>query len=193
MRSPAKQAESEFDDLLGQLTDELAMTPASTSGVSLVPNLEPPKVHVESTVRMAAEAAAAAGVLQPQVSKPDNTLVKVVAIIATSLTVVSLAALIIFGQTEQPAAVDPAEDAAVAQAEREADERDAEARRAEQQAHELAVQAERDADRAEVARIEAARLAASLAAKPEVASKPKPRTKPKPKPKPGLGEDFDEM
>lgn len=193
MRSPAKQAESEFDDLLGQLTDELAMTPASTSGVALVPNLEPPKVHVESTVALAAEAAAAAGVLQPQVSKPDNTLVKVVAIIAASLTVVSVAALIMFGQAEQPADAGPVEDAAVAQAESEAAEREAAARRAEQQAHELAMQAERAADRAEHARMEAARLAASLAVKPEVASKPKPRTKPKPKPKPAPGDDFDDM
>jgi hypothetical protein len=193
MRSPAKQAESEFDDLLGQLTDELAMTPASASGVALVPDLEPPKVHVESTGRMAAEAAAAAGVLQPQIiNKPDNTLVKVVGIIAASLTVVSVAALIMFGQTKpavQPAAV--VDDAAVAQAERDAAERNAAERRAEQEARELAMQAERVADRVEYARIEAARLAAQTPAVDE--SKPKPRTKPKPKPKPKPGEDFDAL
>jgi pyruvate/2-oxoglutarate dehydrogenase complex dihydrolipoamide acyltransferase (E2) component len=196
MRSSAKQAESEFDDLLGQLTDELAMTPASDSAVALVPDLAPPKVHVESTGRMAAEAAAAAGVLQPQViSKPDNTLVKVVGIIAASLTVVSVAALIMFGQAKP--AVEPApvaDDAAMAKAEREATEREAAERRAEQEARELAMQAERVADQVEHARIEAARLAAQLPAKVEE-SKPKPRTKPKPKPKPkpNPGEDFDAL
>lgn len=195
MRSSAKQAETEFDDLLGQLTDELAMTPASDSAVALVPNLEPPKVHVESTGRMAAEAAAAAGVLQPLViSKPDNTLVKVVGIIAASLTVVSVAALIMFGQATP--AVEPGpvvDDAAVAQAERDAAERHAEQRRAEQEARAQAMQAERMADQVEYARIEAARLAAQLPAKVE--SKPKPRTKPKPKPKPKStpGEDFDAL
>lgn len=195
MRSSAKQAESEFDDLLGQLTDELAMTPASESGVALVPDVEPSKVHVESTGRMAAEAAAAAGVLQPlPVSKPDNTLVKIVGIIAASLTVVSVAALIMFGQADraaEPAAV--LDDAAALQAERDAAEREAASRRAEQQALELAMQAERAADQAEYARIEAARLTAQLAAKTEAQSKPKPRTKPRPKPKPKPGDDFDEM
>lgn len=197
MRSPAKQAESEFDDLLGQLTDELAMTPASEFGVALVPDLEPPKVlHVESTGRMAAEAAAAAGVLQPQVgqpSKPDNTLVKVVGIIAASLTIVSVAALIMFGQAKsdvEPAAV--VEDAAVAQAERDAAERHAAQRHAEQQARVLAMQAERAADQAEYARIEAARLTAQVPVKAEIKHKPHAK-KPKPKPKPELGGDFDEM
>jgi hypothetical protein len=190
MRSPAKQAETDFDDLLGQLTDELAMTPASTSGVALVPDLEPPKVHVESTARMAAEAAAAAGVLQPPVSKPDNTLVKVVGIIAASLTVVSVAALIMFGQAKPDVEPGPVvEDAAVALAELDEAERNAAERRAEEQARVLAMQAEREADQAEYVRIEAERLKAQLTAKAE--SKPKPRTKPKPKPKPEPGDDFD--
>jgi hypothetical protein len=190
MRSPAKQAETDFDDLLGQLTDELAMTPASTSGVALVPDLEPPKVHVESTARMAAEAAAAAGVLQPPVSKPDNTLVKVVGIIAASLTVVSVAALIMFGQAKPDVELGPVvEDAAVALAELDEAERNAAERRAEEQARVLAMQAEREADQAEYVRIEAERLKAQLTAKAE--SKPKPRTKPKPKPKPEPGDDFD--
>jgi hypothetical protein len=190
MRSPAKQAETDFDDLLGQLTDELAMTPASTSGVALVPDLEPPKVHVESTARLAAEAAAAAGVLQPPVSKPDNTLVKVVGIIAASLTVVSVAALIMFGQAKPDVELAPVvEDAAVALAELDEAERNAAERRAEEQARVLAMQAEREADQAEYVRIEAERLKAQLTAKAE--SKPKPRTKPKPKPKPEPGDDFD--
>jgi hypothetical protein len=189
MRSPAKQAETDFDDLLGQLTDELAMTPPSESGVALVPDLEPPKVHVESTRQMAAEAAAAAGVLQPQViiSKPDNTVVKVVGIIAASLTVVSVAALIMFGQVNQAAEPVAVEDAAVAES--DADERDAAL--AEQQAHEMAMQAERAADRAELARIEGARLTAELAAKAKSESKPKPKPRTKPKPKPQPGDDFD--
>jgi hypothetical protein len=192
MRSPApNQAESEFDDLLGQLTDELAMTPASQSAVALVPDLEPPKVHVESTSRMAAEAAAAAGVLHPTASKPDTTIVKIVAILAGSLTVVSIAALVVFGQMK-PVVEDPAvvEDAAVAQSERNADE--AAERRAEQEAYDRAMQAERAADQAEFARIEAAHLTAQLAPKAE--SKPKPPKKPKPKkPKPEIGDDFGEL
>jgi hypothetical protein len=195
MRSPApKQAESEFDDLLGQLTDELAMTPASESAVSLVPDLEPPKVHVEATARMAAEAAAAAGVLQPVASKPDNTVVKIVGIIAASLTVVSVAALVMFGQAKQVAEPAPVvDDVAVAQAEREAAEREAAERRAEREAHARAIQAERDAERTEQARIEAAHLTAKVAAQAE--SKPKPRPKPRPKlpPKGDLGGDFDEL
>jgi hypothetical protein len=196
MRSPVKQAESEFDDLLGQLTDELAMTPASESGIMLVPDLEqprtPPGVHVESTGRMAAEAAAAAGVLQPPVvSKPDNTLVKVVGIIAASLTIVSVAALVMFGQADRAVEPGPVVDDAAAVAEREAAEREAvERRAAEELAHEQAMQAERAADQAEYARMEAARLAAQAAAKAEV-SKPKPRPNPKPKPKPNPGDDFD--
>jgi hypothetical protein len=193
MRSPAKQAETDFDDLLGQLTDELAMTPPSESGVALVPDLEPPKVHVASTHQMAAEAAAAAGVLQPPViiSKPDNTVVKVVGIIAASLTVVSVAALIMFGQANRAAEPAAVEDAAVAQAESDAAEREAAERLAEQQAHEMAMQAERAADQAELVRIEAARLTAQLAAKAEGESKPKPKPRTKPKPKPQPGDDFD--
>lgn len=190
MRSQApKQAESEFDELLGQLTDELAMTPASTSGISLVPDLEPPKVRVEATGWMAAEAAAEAGVLKPTASKPDNTIVKVVAIIAASLTVVSVAALVVLGQAEpkpEPVAV---EDAAVAPNERD-DAADAAKRRAEQEAHVRAMQAEREALQAEYARIEAKRLAAELAA--QAVQKPKPPKRPKP-PKPELGEDFESL
>jgi hypothetical protein len=191
MRSPAKQAETDFDDLLGQLTDELAMTPPSESGVALVPDLEPPKVHVASTHQMAAEAAAAAGVLQPPViiSKPDNTVVKVVGIIAAALTVVSVAALIMFGQAERAAEPAAVEDAAVAES--DATERDAAERLAEQQAHEMAMQAERAADKAELVRIEAARLTAQLAAKAKSESKPKPKPRTKPKPKPQPGDDFD--
>jgi hypothetical protein len=190
MRSPApKQAESEFDDLLGQLTDELAMTPASQSAVSLVPHLDPPHVHVEATGRMAAEAAAAAGVLPPPVSKPDTTIVKIVGIIAASLTVVSVAALVVFGQSknsEEPVAA--VNDVAIEQTER--DEAAEAQRRAEREAHVRAMEAERAADQAEYARIEAKRLSAQLAAKTEV--QPKPR-KPKPKPKPDVGGDFDEL
>jgi hypothetical protein len=195
MRSPApKQAESEFDELLGQLTDELAMTPASESAVSLVPDLEPPKVHVEATARMAAEAAAAAGVLQPVASKPDNTIVKIVGIIAASLTVVSVAALVMFGQAKQVAEPAPVvDDVAVAQAERDAAERDSAERLAEREAHARAVQAERDAEQAEHARIEAAQLTAKLAA--QAKSKPKPHKRPRPKlpPKGDLGGDFDDL
>lgn len=162
----------------------------------MVPDLEPPKVQVESTGRMAAEAAAAAGVLQPQISKPDNTLVKIVGIIAASLTVVSLAALVMFGQADpvgENAAV--TQDAAVAQADLDAAEREADQRSAEQHAHELAMQAERAAEQAEYARIEAEHLVAALAAKAEAQSKPKPRTKPrsKPRPKPTPGDDFDDL
>jgi hypothetical protein len=192
MRLPApKQAESDFDELLGQLTDELAMTPASQSAVSLVPDLEPPKAHVEATSRMAAEAAAAAGVLPPVVvSKPDNTMVKVVGIIAASLTVVSVAALVVFGQVK-PGTQSVVDDAAVAAVDGEAAERDAAERRAEQEAHDRAVQAERVAEQAEYARIEAARLKAQLAV--QVESKPKP-PKPRPKrpPKPP-GDDFESL
>jgi hypothetical protein len=195
MRSYAKQAESDYDDLLGQLTDELAVTPPSESGVALVPDHDPPKV-VESTGRMAAEAAAAAGVMQPQVvSKPDNTMVKVVGIIAASLTVVSLAALVMFGRDDAAVESDPVVDAAaVAQDDRDMGELQAAQRRTEQHARELAMQAERAADQAEFTRIEAAHFAAQLAAaKTETKSKPRRRSKPKPKPKTKPGDDFDAL
>ena len=193
MSSPVrKQAESEFDDLLGNLVDELAMTPPSQSAVTLIP--EPPVARVESTNAMAAEAAAAAAaVSSPQ--KPDNTVVKVVGIIAGSLTAVAVAALLVLGGGFGD---EPSEPAAVA------DDGMAERLAAAQSAGADAEQAFRDSLAATKAELEAeAKAEADAAAKAkaeaeaaaEAAAKPKKRRKrpkrPKPnKPKPP-GDDFD--
>lgn len=190
MRSPApKQAESEFDDLLGQLADELALTPASQSGVSLVPDLEEPH---EEPQKIRAASNAPASVLKPAPAKSDTTIVKVVGIIAASLTLVSVVALVVFGgrSDEQVAVVD--DDAAVA-AEADRDAAEATRRRAVQEARAQSIAAARAAAQAEFARVEAKRLSAALAEQAKPKAKPKPRKKPKPKPKQDLGSDFDSL
>ncbi len=183
MSSPApKQAESEFDDLLGQLVDELAMTPASESAVQLVPDPPAAEAHVDSTHHMAAEAAAAAAeaasaaaAAKPQHSQSNTNLVKIVGIIAGSLTIVAIAALALFANSE-PSAVDDGE--AVAS---DVDgDRLAEVAATEQAAVERAeadrVAAERAELTARVVRIEAGLLADEAKAKAE-ASKSKPRVR----------------
>jgi hypothetical protein len=205
MSSPApKQAETEFDDLLGQLVDELAMTPASESAVQLVPDPAPvAEVRVDSTHHLAAEAAAAAQARV--VPGQSNNLVKIVGIIAASLTVVAVAALMTFGSTSSESAD---EDATVASEQAES-ERLAEQAAAEQAAAERAeaqrVEAERRAaEQAEIAtrnaEIEAKLLAEDAQAIVETKTKattPKPRvrnTKPKPKPaKPKPGDSFEDL
>ncbi|WP_181234671.1 hypothetical protein [Enhygromyxa salina] len=199
-RAP-KQAESEFDDLLGQLVDELAMTPPSQSAVALVPDLKPspPAVRVDSTNEMAAAAAAAAGVMPPAPAPASNSTVKIVGIIAASLTAVAVAALMTFGGGSDAGEAAPAvavDDAADQQALAQA----AVAHRAAvEQAHVEAIAAERAEVQAAYARAEAERLVAQqqaeqAAAKPK--PKPKPRNRPKPKPKPtpkAPGSDFDKL
>lgn len=110
MSSPArKQAENEFDDLLGHLVDELAMTPPSQSAVSLIP--DPPQARVDSTNEMAAEAAAAAGATAAPAPQTSSNTVKIVGIIVGSLSAVAVAALLVFGgglgeqESSQPIAV----------------------------------------------------------------------------------------
>jgi hypothetical protein len=192
MRSRApKQAESEFDDLLGQLTDELAMTPASDSGVSLVPDVD--SADVDGPTARIANAGSADLMYPVASSKPDNTMVKIVGIITASLTVVSIAALVVFGtgrSSEEPGAVE--DHAAVATTDRN-DAADAAKRQAEREAHARALGAERAAEQAKYARFEAQRLSAELAAKARAETKPK-RKKPRPKkPKPDVGDDFDSL
>ena len=56
-----KQAESEFDDLLGDLVNELAMAPPAESAITLIPEEpDPPAMRVDSTQDMASAAAEAA-------------------------------------------------------------------------------------------------------------------------------------
>ena len=201
MRSPApKQAESEFDDLLGQLVDELAMTPPSESAVALVP--DPPseaEARVDSTHHLAAEAAAAARArVQPATPATNNNMVKIVGIIAGSLTVVAVAALLTFANQSDEAGD---EDSVVAVDQAELD-RIAELARTEQAAVEQA-QATRIA--AELAEIKARKLqneaewlnqkAKAGSSESEVAKpKPRPRVKkPKPKPKPKPGDSFEDL
>ena len=202
MRSPApKQAESEFDDLLGQLVDELAMTPPSESAVALVP--DPPaseaEARVDSTHHLAAEAAAAARArVQPATPATNNNMVKIVGIIAGSLTVVAVAALLTFANQSDEAGD---EDSVVAVDQAELD-RIAELARTEQAAVEQA-QATRVA--AELAEIKARKLqneaewlnqkAKAGSSESEVAKpKPRPRVKkPKPKPKPKPGDSFEDL
>jgi hypothetical protein len=207
MSSPAvNQAETEFDDLLGQLVDELAMTPPSESAVQLVP--DPPlvsEVRVDSTHHLAAEAAEAAAAARARVV-PDqtNNLVKIVGIIAGSLTVVAVAALILFARQSSESAE---QDAAMA-IERANEERLAEVARAEQAALERAeaerIAAERAAIEARKAQTEAKLLAdeaRTVESKPEpVKAQAKPKAKPKPKPaakptaaKPKTGDSFDDL
>jgi hypothetical protein len=103
MRSLApKKAESEFDDLLGQLVDELAMTPASQSAVDFVPEAPKP-AHVDSTQALAVEAAAAAQarvVAPPPVPANSNT-VKIAGIIAAAVSAVAITALFVLGNQNQ--------------------------------------------------------------------------------------------
>lgn len=202
MRSPApKQAESEFDDLLGQLVDELAMTPASESAVALVPDPPPPAAdaRVDSTHHLAAEAAEAARArVQPATPASSNNMVKIVGIIAGSLTVVAVAALLVFAnQSEETGAEDSV--AGVDQAEL--------ARVAEVAATEQAAVEQAEATRiaAELAEIQARKLQAEAewlnqkakaAAEEAAATKPKPRKrvkKSKPKPKPKPGDSFEDL
>ncbi|MFO7562729.1 MAG: hypothetical protein R6X02_08795 [Enhygromyxa sp.] len=202
MSSPAaKQAESEFDDLLGQLVDELAMTPASESAVALVPEPPPPaaEVRVDSTHQLAAEAAAAAQArVVPSQPANSNNLVKIVGIIAGSLTVVAVAALVSFGlQSSDPGE----EDDAMVASESVESERLAELARAEHAAVERAEAERRAAERAEIAarkaRVEAQLLAEdarkAAEAKPKPKAKPKPRAKPKSKPKPKVRDAFEDL
>lgn len=201
MSSPApKQAETEFDDLLGQLVDELAMTPASESAVQLVP--DPPPVaeaRVDSTHHMAAEAAAAAAAAAKSPAGQSNNLVKIVGIIAGSLTIVAVAALAVFvGDDEPSAAEDPVATVDVDS------ERVAAVVATEQAAAERARAERIAAERAEIAarsvRIEAGLLADELKAKAEQAkpaSKPRVRKPSKPKkpkkPTPKPGDSFDDL
>jgi hypothetical protein len=198
MRSSApKQAESEFDDLLGQLVDELAMTPASESAVALVPDPPPAaEVHVDSTQQLAAEAAAAAQA-RAQPAPSTNNLVKIVGIIAGSLTVVAVAALVIFGNKS----VEAAEEGSTVAADQADGEDLAERARAEQAAVEQA-QVERIAlEQAEAnarkLRIEAELLSEKAKASAVEAEAPKPkarpRKKPKAKPQPKPGDSFEDL
>jgi hypothetical protein len=97
----ARKEESEFDDLLGQLVDELAMTPASESAVSFTPQVPVAPAHVDSTQALAAEAAAAAQAraAAPQpIAAPNNNAVKIAGIFAAALSTVAIAALFVFNQ-----------------------------------------------------------------------------------------------
>ena len=189
MNSPAKN-EAEFDNLLGQLVDELAMTPPSQSAVSLVPELEPepPSARVESTSQMAAEAAAAAG-LTAQGAGSSNT-VKIVGIITGSLTAVALAALFVFGMSPSETDVAPTvvEDDSAEQAEQLASAAAAQ-RIAFEQAEAEKKAAERAEIEAEYVRVEAARLTAELEEAKAKANKPRRPRRPKKPTKPG--DDFD--
>jgi hypothetical protein len=199
MSSPApKQAETEFDDLLGQLVDELAMTPASESAVQLVPDPLPAEARVDSTHHMAAEAAAAAAAAAANSPAPqsDNSLVKVVGIIAGSLTIVAVVALAVFAGDGRSATTEPVPTVDVDS------ERLAAIAATEQAAAARAKSDRMAAERAEITarsvRIEAGLLADELKAKAEEeakASKPRKRTrKPKPKkPKPKPGDSFDDL
>jgi hypothetical protein len=203
MRSPApKQAESEFDDLLGQLVDELAMTPPSESAVALVP--EPPvpsaEARVDSTHHLAAEAAAAARArVQPETPASNNNLVKIVGIIAGSLTVVAVAALLVFANKSDEASD---EGSAVA-ADQAQLERIAERARAEQAAVEQAQASSIALEQAELRARKLAHEAELLQAKAQASAgedkaeapkpKPRPRKRPKPKPKPKPGDSFEDL
>jgi hypothetical protein len=118
MRSLApKKAESEFDDLLGQLVDELAMSSPSESAVDFAPEAPSAPAHVDSTQALAAEAAAAARTrsVAPQPVPANSNAVKIAAIVAAALSAVAITALFVFGdqgraaEVEQPVApADPA-------------------------------------------------------------------------------------
>ncbi len=196
MSSPAKQAETEFDDLLGQLVDELAMTPAAESSVQLVPD-PPAEVRVDSTQQMAAEAAAAAAAAAPPQAAGNNNLVKIVGIIAGSLTVVAIAAIAVFAQNE-PSAVDegPAI-AAVEVDESKLDELAATAQAAAERAQAERMAAERVELLEREIRVEAGLLAGELeeqqAKQPKRRARKRNRPKPKPKPKPTPGDSFDDL
>jgi hypothetical protein len=195
-----KQAETEFDDLLGQLVDELAMTPASQSAVALVPDLErapPPTARVDSSQEAGA---AVVGVLPP--TPASNATIKIVGIIAASLTAIAVAALVTFGGGADPRESAPAVAQDDAAEQQEIAEASASYRLAAEQAQLSAMAVERAELEAAHARLEAERLGAQLAASEAAAAKPqaKPRNrnrnkpKPKPKPKPGdPGSDFDKL
>lgn len=195
MSSPArKQAESEFDNLLGDLVNELAMAPPSQSAVSLIPE-EPSqaKIRVDSTQDMATAAAKAAAVNN---SKSGDT-IKIIGIVAGSLTALGIAAMMVLGPSSAPVAEAPDVAEALAQAQLASAQAAGEAAKADlklaiaakRQSLEASVKA--DADALAAAKAEAEARAAEAEAKP----KPKPRKprKPRnPKPKPPA-DDFDDL
>jgi hypothetical protein len=207
MRSSApKQAESEFDDLLGQLVDELAMTPASESAVSLVPDPPPAEARVDSTQQLAAEAADAARArVVPAASAGSNNAVKIVGLVALSLSAVAIAALFVFTKPSVGETVGAALDVSTERLEAErtaAKQRAADQLEAERLAAEklAAEQAAREAEQARLEAEAAAQAAKEAEAKAQAAAaaKPKPRTRTrsKPKPKPAttkVRDSFDDL
>lgn len=102
----ARKEESEFDDLLGQLVDELAMTPASESAVSFTPEVPVPPAHVSSTQELAVEAAAAARARAAAPQPANNNAVKIAGIIAAAMSTVAIAALFMFSQQNEGSSAD---------------------------------------------------------------------------------------
>ena len=193
MSSPArKQAESEFDNLLGDLVNELAMAPPSQSAVSLIP--EQPseaQIRVDSTQDMATAAAEAAA----KANARSSDTIKIIGIVAGSLTALGIAAMMVLGPSSEPVAEAPDVAEAMAQAQlataqAAGDKAKADLKlaiAAKKQSLEASVKA--DADALAAAKAEAEAEAAKAKPKPKPRKPRKPR---KPKPKPP-GDDFDSL
>ena len=102
MNTLDNHAESDFDDLLDRLTNELAMTPTTRAEVAMIPDVEP-----EPTVESEPIAAPA----QARSSWGFDPKVKIIAILTGSLTIVAVAALVVLGQPERSAVAASTNDA----------------------------------------------------------------------------------
>ncbi|EDM75787.1 histidinol-phosphate aminotransferase [Plesiocystis pacifica SIR-1] len=204
MPSPAKETEAEFDDLLGQLVNELAMAPPEDNAVSLVPEQQEPahNARITSTEGLAIQAAAKAEARAETPPQGSNT-VAIVGIVTAALSAVAIAAMFAFQPAGAAAGDHQAEGLAVATAqldEARAEKAAADKAAAEKAAAEKAAAEKAAAEKAAAEKAAAEKAAAEKAAAEEAAKakkKPRPRrTKPKttkPKPTKPVGSDFGDL